>query len=195
MAPFWVFLGSYFPKYCSMLQKFSLIRQTHCLKNLSKFCILAQMRCTQKFTVLVYFGTDFTARKTKILLKTTIFAKTTFLEISNNVSQRSQKNQRVLVPLSRKKKQKKLSGGEGAGGGGGERRLGVNCLISNSHTVYNRTIHLYILNARFQLLGICHFRLDREEASTFFWSRTKFGPLFGGWGWREITPINNVRLS
>ena len=74
------------------------------------------MRCTQKFTVVVHFGTQFTARKTKILLKTTIFAKTTFLEMSNNVSPRSQKNQRVLVPLSKKKV---FLVGDGGGGGGG----------------------------------------------------------------------------
>ena len=39
-----------------------------------------------KFTVIVHFGAKFTAKKPKILLKTNISGKTTFLGISKNVS-------------------------------------------------------------------------------------------------------------
>ena len=111
------FFGLLLPQILFDLAEIFFSKTDTLLKNLSKFCILAQMRCTQKFTVLVHFGTQFTARKTKILLKTTIFAKTTFLEMSNNVSPRSQKNQRVLVPLN--KKEIFLVGDGGGGGEGG----------------------------------------------------------------------------
>ena len=52
-----------------------------------------------KFTVIVHFGAKFTAKKPKILLKTNISGKTTFLGISKNVSPRSQKNHMILVKL------------------------------------------------------------------------------------------------
>ena len=45
----------------------------------------------RKFTVLFHFGAQFTAGKPKILLKTKVSAKTTFLGISNSISPRSQK--------------------------------------------------------------------------------------------------------
>ena len=57
-----------------------------------------------KLTVLVYFRTQFTARKPKILLKTKISGKTTSLGISNNVSLRCQKNHRILIKLSKNKR-------------------------------------------------------------------------------------------
>ena len=57
-----------------------------------------------KFTVLVHFGAQFTARKPKILLKTRISGKTTYrpisLAISNNVSLRSENNHIILVKSS-----------------------------------------------------------------------------------------------
>ena len=57
-----------------------------------------------KFTVLVHFGAQFTARKPKILLKTRISGKTTYrpisLGISNNVSLRSENNHIILVKSS-----------------------------------------------------------------------------------------------
>ena len=56
-----------------------------------------------EFTVLVHFGGQFTAGEPKILLKTKISAKTTFLGVSNNVSPKSQKNHRILVKLNKKK--------------------------------------------------------------------------------------------
>ena len=52
--------------------------------------------------VLVHFGAPFTARKSKILLKTEVSAKTAFVGISNNESPRSQKSQ-FFVKLSKKK--------------------------------------------------------------------------------------------
>ena len=103
-----------------------------------------------KFTVLVHFGVQLIARKPKILLKTKTSAKTASLGISNNVSPTSHKNHRILVKLSKKH----INFGP---------ILGLNCplgphqrAIRNSHIGYNRTIHLYFLDATFQLLGICH---------------------------------------
>ena len=65
-----------------ILTRFSLpIRQIQCFKNLSKLYILAQIPHL-KFTVLVHFGTQFTTRKPKIMLKTKISAKTTSLGVS-----------------------------------------------------------------------------------------------------------------
>ena len=39
--------------------------------------------------------------------------------------------------------------------------------FANSHIAYNRTIHLYCLNIKFQLLGICHFRLCQKKPLGF----------------------------
>ena len=138
-----------------------------------------------KFTVLVHFGAQFTARKPKILPKTSISEKTASFEISNNISPRSQKHRRIFVKLSKKN----VFGP----------KLGLNCpldlrqrVITNSHIAYNGTIHLYFLDAKFQLLGISHSRLYPEETTMFFGS----GPnwvILGGL--RPITPVNNVRLS
>ena len=102
-----------------------------------------------KFTVLVHFGTQFTAGKPKILLKTKISAKTASLEIYSNVSPSSQIIHRILVKLS-----KKPFFGP---------KLSVNCPneavpkgITNSHKAYNRTTDIYFLDVTFQPLG---FRL------------------------------------
>ena len=56
-----------------------------------------------KFTVLVDFRAQFTARKLKILLKAKISGKTTSLGTSNDVTPRSQKSHRILVKLSKNK--------------------------------------------------------------------------------------------
>ena len=56
-----------------------------------------------KFTVLVHFRAQFTARKPKILLKSKISGKATSLGILNNVSPRSQKDHRILLKLSKSK--------------------------------------------------------------------------------------------
>ena len=134
--------------------------------------------------VLVHFGAPFTARKSKILLKTEVSAKTAFVGISNNVSPRSQKSQ-FFVKLSKKTKkgpqiEPKLS------------PMGL-CqrVIRNSYIAYNRTFYLYFLDAKFQLLGICSSQLYPEETTIFgswpCWAQ------FGGFG--AITPVNNIRLS
>ena len=61
-------------------------------------------------------------------------------------------------------------------------------VIRNSHIAYNRTIHLYFLDAKFRLLGVyCSLN------NYFFWFRTQSGPFWGGFG--AITLVNNVRLS
>ena len=59
-------------------------------------------RMHPKFTVLVHFGAQFTARKPKIFLKTKISEKAASLGISNNVNPRSQKHHRIIVKLSKK---------------------------------------------------------------------------------------------
>ena len=82
-----------------------LTRQTKCLKNPSKFGILAQIECTQclQFWFMVHFRDQFTASKPKILLKTKTSGKTTPLGISDNVSSRSQKNHRNFVKFRKNK--------------------------------------------------------------------------------------------
>ena len=55
-----------------------------------------------RFTVSVHIGAQFTIRKQKLLLKTKISAKNASLGIINNLSPRSQKNQKILVKLSEK---------------------------------------------------------------------------------------------
>ena len=124
-----------------------------------------------QFTVLVYFGAQFTTGKPNVLLKTKVFAKTKSLEISNNVSPKSQKNHRILVKLSKKK----------------TTFFGPNCplgpcqrVVRNSHIAYNRTIHLYFLVAKLQLLSICCYWLYLEE-TTFIWFRTQLGPFWVVW--------------
>ena len=145
-----------------------------------------------KFTVFVHFGAPFTAGKPKILLETEISGKTTFLGIWNNVSLRSQKNHGILIKLSKniflvQMGCKLLSG------------VAPKDFQKFAHS-YNRTIHLYFLDAKFQLLGICCSWIYLEEATTFFGS--------GRFAWDlfficfisflflvTITPVNNVRLS
>ena len=73
MAPFWWFLGPYFPKYCSVLLKFWLEVISNKINTVfeKSFKILHfGLNGTQpKFTVIVYFGALFTGGKPKILLK------------------------------------------------------------------------------------------------------------------------------
>ena len=54
------------------------------------------------FTVWVHIGAQFTVGKPKILLKTKTSAKTASLGMINNISPRSQKNQKSFVKLSQK---------------------------------------------------------------------------------------------
>ena len=117
-------------------------------------------------------------------------------------SLRSQKNHIILVKLTKNK----LFGP----------KLGINCdlrprqrIMRNSHIAYNRTIHLYFLNVKFQLLGICCSRLYLEETRTVFFVQDPIGFNFlffilfyfisiyflGGGELGTITPVNNVRLN
>ena len=117
-------------------------------------------------------------------------------------SLRSQKNHIILVKLTKNK----LFGP----------KLAINCdlrprqrVMRNSHIAYNRTIHLYCLNVKFQLLGICCSRLYLEETTTFFFVQDPIGFNFlffilfyfisiyflGGGELGTITPVNNVRLN
>ena len=106
-APFGDFLGLYSPNYCSILLKGSVVvlNKTNTVFQKSfKIFNFGSNGTHPKFTVLVHFGAQFTARKLKILLKTRISAETTyipkFLGISNTVSLRCQKNHIILVKLS-----------------------------------------------------------------------------------------------
>ena len=113
-----------------------------------------------KFLVLVHFGAQFTAGKLKILLKTKISGKPTFLGISNSISPTSQKKSHISSKINQKQmfwtqiwyklQSKAMSKG-----------------YQNSHIAYNRTIYIYFLDAKFQLLGICCSRLYLEEAFFF----------------------------
>ena len=106
-APFWDFLGLYSPNYSSILLKGSVVvvNKTNTVFQKSfKIFNFGSNRTHAKFTVLVHFGAQFTARKLKILLKTRISSKTTYrpiyLGISNNVSLRSENNPIILVKSS-----------------------------------------------------------------------------------------------
>ena len=53
-------------------------------------------------------------------------------------------------------------------------------VIRNFHIAYNRTIHLYFLNAKFHPLRDCFSRLYIEEIA-LFWFRTQLGPFLEVW--------------
>ena len=113
------------------------------------------------FTVLSHFGTQFTTRKPKTLLKTKTYAKTTSLGKSNSVRPRSQKNHRILVKLNKKET---IFGPN----------LGLNCplqsyqsVVRNPQIVYNWNILLNVLNTKFQFLRIFCSRLYLEEVILF----------------------------
>ena len=108
-GPFWGFLGLNSPKYCSILLKWSEVapNKTNTVFQKSfKLLNFGSNGTHLKFTVLVHFGTQFTARIPKILLKTRTSAKTTYrptsLGISINVSLRSQKNHVILIKVNKK---------------------------------------------------------------------------------------------
>ena len=95
-------------KYCSILLKFwpALVSSKKNIVFEKSFRILrfGSNETHPKSTALVHFGVQFIARKPKILPKTKFSAKNASLEISNNVSPRSEKsqssfeiNQKILV--------------------------------------------------------------------------------------------------
>ena len=99
-------LGPYSTKYCSILLKLwpELVSNkiNAVWKIIQNFAYFGSNGTHLKFTVLTNFAAQFTAGKPKVLPKTKIFAKSTYLEISNNVNSRSQKNHRILVKLNKK---------------------------------------------------------------------------------------------
>ena len=118
----------------------------------------------RKFTVLVHFGIQFTPGKPKILLITKFSGKTTSLAISKKSH------------YACKIKQKQIFFGP---------NLGINCplgprqrIIRNSDIAYDRTIHLYFLHAKFQLLSICCSQLYLEETTKVFLVQDPIGPNF-----------------
>ena len=80
-------------------QRYSLIRHTQCFSN---FLAFLQKGDTQKRTVLVHFWALFTTRKSKVLTKTKIFSKNASSGISNSITSRSHKNNRILIKLIQK---------------------------------------------------------------------------------------------
>ena len=108
-GPFLGFLALNSPKYCSILMKWWEVatNKTNTVFQKSfKLLNFGSNGTRPKFTVLVHFGAQFTARKQKILLKTRTCAKTTYrptpLGISINVSLRSQKNHVILTKVNKK---------------------------------------------------------------------------------------------
>ena len=119
-------------------------------------------RTHQTFTVLVHFGVQFTAGKPKILLTTKISAKTISLGISNNVSPRPKKNHRILIKLSESNILCTQIGFKMSPWGH------TKVSHRNSSIAYNRTIHLYFLNVKFEVLSFFCSRLYPEKITTYF---------------------------
>ena len=119
--PFLDFFRTIPPKYCLILQKWSELvpnKANTLFQKSFKILNFGSNGPHPKFTILVHFGTQFTARKPKILQKTRFSAQTvyrpTYLGISNNVSLKSQKSHIILVKLSKKTCE-------------GANKLGLNC--------------------------------------------------------------------
>ena len=116
-------------------------------------------------------GPNLLPENQKYCLKPKISGKSTSLGISNNISPRSKRNNIILVKLTKNK----FFGP----------KLGINCslrphqrVIRNCHIAYNRTIHLYFLDTKFQLLSSCCFWLHLEETPMFFFVQDPSGPIF-----------------
>ena len=133
-----------------------------------------------KFTVLVHFRAQFTARKPKNITKTQNFCINCILrnnqQRESHVPEKSQNSWKI--------KPKNIFWAQI----GSKLLPWVEGSFKNSHIAYNRTIHLYFLDVKFQLLGICHFRLQPEEITTFFFVQDPFLPIFGFFG--AITTVN-----
>ena len=114
--------------------------------------------------------------------------KTASLGTSNNMSPRSHKNHIIFVKLSTKNPTIF------------EPKLGINCplgqrqrVIRNSHTVYNRTIHLYFLDTKFQVLGFAVLDFTLNKRPLFFDSGSNRAPIL--WGFGAIAAVKSVSLS
>ena len=70
-------------------------------------------------------------------------------------------------------------------------KLGLNCPLE---PCYNRTIHQYFLDSKFQLLGICCSRLYLEEITTFFGSRSNWNH-FRGFGGNDSSKQRQIELK
>ena len=83
MAPFWGFFRTNSPKYCSILLKIwpeVVSNKTNTLFQKSvKILNFGSNGTYPKFTILVHFGVQFTARKAKMLLNTRISTKTSYI--------------------------------------------------------------------------------------------------------------------
>ena len=156
-------MAPYSPKYCSILWKFwpevvsSKINTVW--KILQIFAFWLKWDAPNVYSFGPFWGPIY-CWKTKNITKNQ--KKPASLGISNDLSFRSQNNHRILVKLS-KKNEFFWS------------KLGLNCPLEpnqqvnrNSHIAYNRTIHLYFLDAKFHLVGICCPELNQKETATFF---------------------------
>ena len=100
------FLSPISPKYGTSLLKFWPEVVSNKKKAVSKQSFKIKCLCGNgtypKLKVWVHFWAQFIPGKSKILPKTRIFPKTTSLQLSNNISTRSQINQRILIKLIKK---------------------------------------------------------------------------------------------
>ena len=149
------------PKYCSVL----LIFWPEVVFQQGKHSVWKILR---HFEFLVHFGTQFTAGKPKILIKTKISGKKNILGVSNNISPQVPENNRILAKLNSWAQIYKLPPGP-------HPEILIWPIIGPS------------IYAKFQLLSICWSRLYLEETASFFWFRTPLGTfLLGGkegvWG-------------
>ena len=62
-------------------------------------------------------------------------------------------------------------------------------VITNYHIAYNRTIHLYFLDVKFQLLGIVVFVFSQKKPLIFL-VQDLFGSIL--WIFGAMNPVNNV---
>ena len=115
-----------------------------------------------KFTVLVQFGTQYTARKPNVLP----------LGVSDNISLRPQKNHIILVKLKKKKKLFRP-------------KLGQTCLlgqrqriIRNSHIGYPSTLSSCEVLAS----GYLPFLTLPRRNNSFFWFENQLDPFCEVWG-------------
>ena len=174
-------------------QRSSSSRQKQCLKSLSKLCILARTGRIRSLHIWYILRPNSPPKKTKILVKNKNPAKSTFLGLLNNIIRRFRgtflekviKNYRILVKLSKKNQRGS--------------KMGLNWqlgprqrVIRNSQIAYNRTIRLYFVAAKFQLLGVCCSGLYPEYNPTFFGSHP-IGPIFGCFG--ALTQVKKRQIE
>ena len=105
MTPFWVFLGSYSPKYCSILLEFwpeVVSNKTNTAwKILQNFAFWLKWDTPKVYGLGPFWGLIY-CQKTKNIAKNKICTKTKSLGIWHNVIPTSQKNHRMLKKLSQK---------------------------------------------------------------------------------------------